>query len=62
MKVLYIEPLTYLWRNVKKKNKTAFNDNFNQKGATIYLSKLNISRNIRDIEMDLWETFGLNSN
>ena len=44
-----IGPWTIVWRTLNKIKHTAFNDNFNQNGATIYLSKEVISRYVIDI-------------
>ena len=42
-----IKTLTIDWRTQNKIIHTAFNDNFEQKGATIYLSKQDISRSFK---------------
>ena len=50
LKISYKQPWTNVWRHPKKKY-TASNVNVNENGAKIYLSKHDISRTIRDIEI-----------
>ena len=45
----YIKPWTYLWSALNKIKRSAFNDNFNQNGASIHLSKKDFSWT-KDIE------------
>ena len=48
-----IQPQTYLWSTLNKRKHRVFNDDFNQNGTRIYLTKQDTARAITNLEIVL---------